>query len=160
LIVMTCGTLGIVAGGRSADYLAARGRRDATIYVGFLVSLVWFPAGIAIYLMPDPALALVALAIAQFFTSAPFGIAPAAIQQCTPPRLRGQASAVYLFVINLIGLGLGPTAVALTTDFLFHDDLKVGHSLLTVTAAAHAVSCVLLWHGRRAFLATLNRLPA
>jgi hypothetical protein len=33
-----------------------------------------------------------------------------------------RASAIYLFVITLIGLGIGPTAVALVTDYVFADD--------------------------------------
>jgi hypothetical protein len=39
--------------------------------------------------------------------AAPFGIAPAAIQPTMPATMRGQASGIYLFFINLIGLGIG-----------------------------------------------------
>ena len=44
--------------------------------------------------------------------SMPFGVAPAAIQQMMPNTMRAQATALYLFVINLVGIGLGPTIVA------------------------------------------------
>ena len=50
----------------------------------------------------------------------------------------GQESEVYLFVVNLIGLGIGPTAVALLTDRLFADDQAVGFSMFTVTAVTMA----------------------
>ena len=161
-IIMVCGTAGIVTGGWLADWLRARGRRDAVMLVGLLVALIWLPPGVAVFLTESPWWALGALAVAQFFASAPFGVAPAAIQQMSPPHLRGQASAVYLFVINLIGLGVGPTAVALTTDYLFHDDNAVGMSLLGVTSVAHVLSALLLWRGLRPFEISLGMpvLPA
>ena len=61
------------------------------------------------------------VAPAVFFGAMPFGLAPAAIQQLMPNIMRGQASAFYLFVVNLIGLGLGPTVVATLTEDVFHD---------------------------------------
>jgi len=153
----TVGTLGIVAGGRFADWLGARGYRDATMRVGVLVSLAWVVPGVLIYLVGDATLSLVFLGVAQFFTSAPFGVAPAAIQQVMPAPMRGQASAVYLFFVNLIGLGLGPSAVAALTDYVFRDDKMVGWSLLVTTVTAHAVSALLLWTGLRSFRESLDR---
>jgi hypothetical protein len=46
------------------------------------------------------------------------------------------ASSLSLFVINLIGMGIGPTAIALMTDQLFRDGNKVGMSILVVSTAA------------------------
>ena len=60
--------------------------------------------------------------------------------QVTPSQMRGQVSAVYLFTMNLIGLGAGPTAVALVTDHVFHNDNLVGSSLLVVGIAAKILS--------------------
>jgi hypothetical protein len=45
---------------------------------------------------------------------------------------RGYRDAMYLVVVNLIGLRAGPTAVALLTDHLFHDDNMLRHSLAIV----------------------------
>ena len=64
--------------------------------------------------------------------SMPFGVGPAAIQQMMPNTMRAQASAIYLFVINLIGLGLGPTVVATLTEDVFRDKNAVHLSLLVV----------------------------
>jgi hypothetical protein len=65
---------------------------------------------------------------------------------------------VYLFVINLIGLGIGPTAVAMTTDYVFHNDNKVNLSLLIVCTIAHVVAAILLWIGMKPFVESLDRL--
>ena len=93
-----------------------------------------------------------------FLTSAPFGVAPAAIQEMMPNPMRGQASAVYLFVNSIVGLGLGPTAVALITDFVFHDDHAVGSALLIVSLISSTAAALLLWRGLRHFVETMDRL--
>jgi len=57
---------------------------------------------------------------------------PAFLQQVTPSPIRAQVSALFLFVINMAGLGFGATAIALVTDYVFHDELAVGHSMVIV----------------------------
>jgi len=151
-------TLGVVAGGRLADWLAERGRRDSTMLVGLIAAVAWFPFGLLYPLVPDANWAAALIIPAAFLASAPFGVAPAAIQQMMPNAMRGQASAIYLFVVNLIGLGIGPSAVAAATDFIFEDDQSVRYSLLSVASFAHLVSAVLLWAGIKPFLASLERM--
>ena len=93
-----------------------------------------------------------------FFLAMPFGVAPAAIQEIMPNALRSQASALYLFVVNLIGLGLGPTAVALCTDYLFGNDLAVRWSLMLVLPSAAAIGALLLATGLAPYRASVARL--
>ncbi|MGH9914740.1 MAG: spinster family MFS transporter, partial [Pyrinomonadaceae bacterium] len=111
------GVMGVVAGGRFADWLAGRGYRDANLRVGVIAALGFLPSGVLYLLVPNGNLAAVLLIPTAFFVSAPWGVAAAAIQQMMPNAMRGQASALYLFAINLIGLGLGPTVVAVMTDY-------------------------------------------
>ncbi|MBK9708111.1 MAG: MFS transporter [Acidobacteria bacterium] len=158
LVVMVFSTLGVAAGGWMADRMALRGYRDATMRIGFFVAIAWFPFGIPYPIVDNVNLAVGLMAVSAFFASAPFGVAPAAIQQIMPNEMRGQASAIYLFVINLIGLGIGPTAVAMTTDYVFHDDNAVRYSIMIVTTIAHVVAALLLWAGLRPFRESLDRL--
>jgi MFS family permease len=158
-LTMVCGTLGIVCGGRLADRLRRRGRRDSSLRVALLGALAWLPFGLY-PLMPTGRWTSVLLAPALFCTSLPFGVAPAAIQEMMPNRMRGQASAIYLFVINLIGLGLGPTAVALVTDWVFHDDNAVHLSLGIVEALAHLAAIALLGLGLEPYRRSLDYLRA
>ena len=158
LIVGIFATLGVAAGGWWADRMQARGVRDATMRVGFWVAVLWFPTGMLYPIVPDANWAALLLIPSALLASAPFGVAPAAIQQIMPNEMRGQASAVYLFVINLIGLGIGPTAVAMTTDYVFRNDNAVNYSLLIVCTIAHIVSGVLLWVGMKPFRDSLDRL--
>jgi MFS family permease len=158
LIILVFGTAGVVAGGWVADWMARRGRRDANMLVGLIVAIAWLPFGVWFPVVSDGAWAAVLLAPATFLASAPFGVAPAAIQQIVPNAMRGQATAVYLFMVNLIGLGLGPTAVAKLTDSVFHDDNAVNYSLLIVTTAAHLAAAVLLWAGLRPYCRSMDGL--
>jgi len=157
-IVAIFGALGISAGGWYADWLAKRGSRDAVMKVGFIVSLAWAPTGMLYPLLPNPYWALAFLIPTAFFTAAPFGVAPAAIQQIMPNAMRAQASSIYLFVVNLIGLGGGPMAVAFFTQYVFQDDNAVRYSILVVSTVAHIVSAVLLWIGIKQFNLSLDRL--
>jgi MFS family permease len=158
--VAVFGCLGIVSAGRLADYLRKRGRGNATLFVGMLIGLVWLPVNCLLYLAPSATWATIWLIPGCALAAAPFGIAPAAIQQMMPATMRGQASAVYLFSINLIGLGIGPTAVGALTQYAFRSDEAVRYSLVIVTSVACALAAVLLYGALKPFVASLERVRA
>jgi MFS family permease len=158
LVVAIFGALGAVWGGWLSDYLTKRAYRDACMRVALLASVLWFPAGIAYILVPDSLLSMVILAVAVFLTVGPFAVASAALMEIAPARMRGQVTAVYLFVLNLIGLGLGPTAVAVFTDYVFRDDNMVGYSLLVVNSTANLLAALILWAGLKPFVRSKDRL--
>jgi MFS family permease len=157
-IVAVFGCLGIVFGGRLADWMAKRGRSDANMRVGLYAALGALPLVVLFPLMETAFWASVLLAPAVFCLSMPFGVAPAAIQEIMPNSMRGQASAIYLFVITLIGLGVGPTAVALVTDFVFADDNALRYSLLIVTTLAVLMSIILLAKSLKPYRESVTRL--
>jgi MFS family permease len=157
-IVAVFGCLGIVFGGRLADWMAKRGRSDANMRVGLYAALGALPLVLLFPLMETAFWASVLLAPTVFCLSMPFGVAPAAIQEIMPNSMRGQASAIYLFVITLIGLGIGPTAVALVTDFVFADDNALRYSLLIVTTLAVLMSIVLLGKSLKPYRESVVRL--
>ena len=82
------------------------------------------------------------------------------IQQIMPANMRAQGSALYLFVINLIGLGLGPSAVAWCTDYVFQDPNKVNLSLMWVGTFFGLLSAGLLYFGSKHYQSTLSYLEA
>jgi MFS family permease len=151
-IMAIAGTAGIVFGGWLADALAKRGRRDATMRVGLIAALVWIPAGVLYPIVADKGLALALMVPALFTSGMPWGAAAAAVQEMTPGPMRAQATAVYLFVISFIGLGIGPSAVAFLTERVFRDEAAVGASLAWVGLAAHLLAAAVLASGLRAFI--------
>ena len=157
-ILTILGAFGCVFGGWLADQLAKRGYPDACMRVLFLASLLALPTGVAYLLVPTVGLSAALLAPTFFINAMVFGVAPAALMEFTPARMRGQASALYLFTINLIGLGIGPTAVAFLTDFVFRNDNMVGYSLLIVTITAHILAASIYWAGLKSFVRSKIRL--
>lgn len=157
-IVAVFGCLGIVFGGRLADWMAKRGRSDANMRVGLYAALGALPMVVLFPLMDSAFWASVLMAPTVFCLSMPFGVAPAAIQEIMPNSMRGQASAIYLFVITLFGLGVGPTAVALVTDFVFADDAALRYSLLIVTTLAVLMSITLLAKSLKPYRESVVRL--
>jgi MFS family permease len=132
-LTATVGVAGVVAGGRVSDLLMARGHPDAKLRVGIIAAVGNLVCGVAYTLAPNAALSVAALVPYNFFASFAFGAAVAAVQEITPNRMRAQVGALFLSAMTLIGLGLGPSAVALLTDRVFGDDAAVRYSLLVVT---------------------------
>lgn len=147
LIIVACGSAGIVAGGWYADLLDRRGRPDATMRVGIIAALGVAPFVVALPFVVSVGALLALYAPLIFFSSFGFGAAAAALQLITPNDMRGQVSAVYLFVINLVGIGLGPFLVGAVTDHVFRDPLAVGNSIALVAGTAAPLAAVALWAG-------------
>ena len=160
LIVGISGTAGMATGGRLADWLHGRGKSDANLRVALFSVVAWLPFGALYPIVSSAWWASALLVPVYFFGSMPVGLAPAAIQQLMPNTMRGQASAIYLFVINLIGLGLGPTIVATLTQDVFQDKNAVHLSLLVTGVFAQVCAAVLLWRGLKHYRRSLDYLSA
>ncbi len=141
---MVVGVAGLYFGGFVGDYLARRGRADSKILVGLLAVLVWLPFGLFLPFAAGGRLAFALWIPMTFAAAMPWGAAAAAIQEAVPNQMRGKAAAIFLFVINLVGLGLGPQILPLLTDYVFRDESQIHLSLLTVTATAEVGAFLLL----------------
>ncbi len=159
-ILLVFGTSGVVSAGWMADALRRRGYTDANLRVIMIGALCCIPFGIAAPLVNNIWLALALMAPFTFFWSLPHGIAPAALQPVTPNQMRAQVSALYLFSVNLIGLGIGPTFVALLTDYLYKDPALVGYSLATIAAIMAPLSALILYTGLKYYRASLAQAEA
>lgn len=155
---LTFGIAGVALAGRIADALQARGMADAKLRVVVGATLGLLLCDVAAPLMPTGLLAAAWIFPLSFFASAPFGVGAAAVQELVPDQMRAQASALYLFVMNLVGLAAGPSAVALATDYLFGQDAAVRYSLVLVAATALVPAVVLLVAGFRPYRETVARL--
>ncbi|MFO1466729.1 MAG: MFS transporter [Steroidobacteraceae bacterium] len=146
LINAVFGTLGGYAGGWLADLAAARGHRDAPVRVVLFGSLCALPFAVLAPLVSSAPLSLLLFAVATFFLFIQGGVAPGAVQSIVPNQMRGQLSALQLFVQNLVGLGLGATSVALLTDYVFADSRKLGYSMAIVILVVLPLSALSLWY--------------
>ena len=154
-ILLVFGAGGIYCGGWLADFLQARGQQTATFRIAAVCAVLpatFFP------LAKTPTTALLIMTPMVFFSAAPWGVAVASIQQFTPNELRGQISALmYLFPVNLIGIGIGPTAVALITERAFGNPADLKYSMAIVGCVASLLAAGILTAGIRPFGESLRR---
>jgi MFS family permease len=147
-----------------ADSLYRRGYRDAHLRVIRLNAIVLLPLFVGMALAPTAPIALGLMILGMLLGTIHGGVAGAALQLITPNRLRARMVALYFLVANLVGLGLGPTAVALVTDRVFGDDAALRYGLAIVTAVALPISAIILSFGlkpfARAVAAAEDRLAA
>ena len=146
-LTVTVGVVGIVVGGRVADALLARGYTDAKLRVGIIAASANLVFGLAYTLAPTAGIAVAALGPFNFFASFAFGAAIAAVQEITPNRMRAQASALFVTVTTLVGLGAGPSIVGILTERVFGNDASVRYSLAVVTVIGLTASVTLLAAG-------------
>ncbi|OGA99703.1 MAG: MFS transporter [Burkholderiales bacterium RIFCSPHIGHO2_12_FULL_69_20] len=129
LLVAVAGATGTLASGFLSDWWVARGVAAARFRVA-LVGVALFAVPAVLWpLVPDPVWAFGLLFVTVLGLGLAQSAAPASIQAVVPNRMRGQAIAVYLLLAGLMGIGLGPTAVALVTDYVFHDDKALRYAL-------------------------------
>lgn len=158
-VIIASGVLGSIAGGTLAARMRSGGRPDANVVIGLISLAIATPAGIAGSLSGDGSVALACVFLFLFGCAMPYGGAAAALQDITPNQLRGQVSAVYLFSLSLVGMGFGPTLVALITDTVFANDAAVGKSLAIMIAVSAPASALVLMRARapyRRALATVD----
>src|SRR5271170_3852013 len=152
------GSLGMISAGKLVSWLMQRGYRDAYMRVALMSCAGWVVPGILYPLVANTTAVVVLLYVGTFFLCMPTCLIPAAILETVPNAMRGQATAVYLLIVNLIGLGLGPTAIALVTDHVFGYDAAVRYSLLIVPLAASLMAMTLFLVGLKSYNASLGRL--
>jgi MFS family permease len=104
--------------------------------VTLLGACILVPASVQAPLMPTPELAVLMLAPATLGGAIPTATASAALMMIVPNQMRAQTTAIYYFVINVLGLTLGPLLVAVVTDSIFADESALRYSISIVSAGA------------------------
>jgi MFS family permease len=116
-IAATTGAAGTFLGGFASDHLSARDLRWYA-WLPALGSVAAVPFVLLFYLWPDGREALALAALPAILAGLYLGPTFAMTQALVPPRMRAQAAAVLLLILNLIGMGLGPQFVGLLSDLL------------------------------------------
>ncbi|MBC8086273.1 MAG: MFS transporter [Phycisphaerae bacterium] len=155
------GPIGALLGGKLSDVWVKRGKADAPLLVGMAAA-----AGMILTAGVYPAVDSVNVAKlliipVNIFAAMPWGAASVAMAEILPSRMRGQGAAIYQLVVNLVAGILGPTSVALLTDYVFRDEAAVRWSLVACTLVGMTLTISLLAWGRAAYRETVReRLAA
>ena len=111
------GAVGVFAGGVIAERLA---RKDVRWYMWLpaLTGLICVPFMVANYMVAGAYTALIVSIIPGILFNVYLGNTLAMTHGLVGLRMRALASAILFFILNLIGLGLGPWAIGLLSDLL------------------------------------------
>lgn len=117
LIIGFFGGIGTLLSGVIGDKLGAKNVKYYMLVpaYGFLIAV---PAGAAVFLVDELYLVLAIYTIPVFLINLYTGPTFAMTQSLAPLAMRAAASALLLFIINIIGLVFGPTTVGIISDLL------------------------------------------
>ena len=149
-VLLVGGTIGIYAGGTLADKY---GQAKKSVYalfpaISFLLTVPLLLVGL---LTPTLGLAFVVFMGVQALSLVWLGPVITAFQHLVPPHMRATASAIFLLINNLVGIGVGQTVTGLMSDLLTaqYGDESLRYSLLAGTSFYLVASTFMLLAARR-----------
>ena len=145
LIILATGPLGVFIAGSLIDKLHRAGQHNAELKVALLSIAICLPGVVYLPLAATGQAALIAMIPASIGPAMTTASGSIAVINVTPNQIRGQTMALYLLTISLLGLSLGPTAVALLTDYVFVDPAMIDWSMSCVVIASSLFSAIMLW---------------
>jgi len=135
--------------GKLSDYLVRKGWRDGPVIM-CLISTVCIGVLSAIpYAMPNLTLVWAMIYISSITFHGYVGLSPMIVSQVTPNQMRAQVSSLCLFVVNMLGLGLGPSVPTFFNWLLFNNDKANIRWGLTVSIILGAAIASLLYATER-----------
>ena len=135
LILGIAGGLGFAGGGFIADKIGQKSHRLALRAIAISLIGAWvftFP----VYLASSAQDSLMFFVVPAIFSNVYLATTFAQTQSLVPLRMRAVASALILFLINIVGLGLGPLLAGILSDYLSHSygNESLRYSLLIIGA--------------------------
>jgi MFS family permease len=163
LLSVTTGVFGFIGTALSGVIADRVGKADIrrTMLVPVVATFIGIPFAPIFYLSPNMTLVVIALAVPAFLGASYLGPAYAATQGLVPLRMRATAAAILLFILNIIGLGLGPQTVGILSDLLkpsLGTDSLRWALLSTVITSALGAWCY--WQSSRTLRQDMERAAA
>ena len=160
LIIGLGGGLGIFLGGALTDRM---GNRDPRLRMRIPAYAMWLsvPFGFVIYTTDQTALTLILLVVPTFLGLMYQAPSLALAQSLATPKMRATASAVLLFMINIIGLAIGPAATGFLSDLLtpYYGANALRYAML-ITSLVLLASGYQFWRASQTITQDLHRAEA
>jgi MFS family permease len=160
VLMLVLWPLALIPGSMLAEWLQKRGYDDANLRVTLIALGAYVPLAIAFALMPTATLAISLLGATFLITSLSIGPQNAALQIVTPNEMRGQVTALFLFIFNVFGTGLAPLVIGLVTNYVIGSEAKVGHSIALTAAVMGPLAFIILWSGLKPYARSVARARA
>jgi MFS family permease len=158
LVFLVSSLTGALFGTLFVERLAKR-HKDANVRAAAILFAAAAPCEIIAPLMPSAALSLVFLGAALVCGIASAVPQNAAIQRITPNELRGQVTAVYLFMYIAFG-ALGGQLIGSVTQRVFHSDADLWKSLSLTASILMPLAALIISLGIKPYGREVERLEA
>ena len=160
LIIGLGGAIGVFGSGVLADNLGKKDKRWY-MWVPVYAAAISVPFQIATYWVDGPYAALVSMMIPSILANAYLGATIACVHGMVGLRMRAVSSALLFFILNIIGLGMGPTTVGLVSDSLVdqHDVDSLRYAMMYIIPTSMFVSGALYMLASRYIREDLANAP-
>lgn len=124
--------LSVMASGKAADWLALRWGASRRFVMGMVAGLACLPLYYFGLFAETGKSALILIGLANVISSSYNGIAAAILQYLVKPNMRALAGGLYLFIISVIGFGVGPPLTGWLMDTVFTGSYGAAKALMLV----------------------------
>jgi MFS family permease len=129
IVLLVFGTCGVIAGGVLSDHLLRRGIAAARLIVLASAGVLAAPCLVSFSFASSVEAALAGIACSTFFLAMLTSCGPLGVQELYPSGSRAQGAAVFQLLVTLLGLGVGPAAIAAASDHLLTPAHELGPAL-------------------------------
>ncbi len=149
--------IGVFLGGYLSDRLGVADKRWY-LWVPMIAGLLSVPVAFPYLLLEDRTAVIGFMFLATIAINTYIGPCIAISHGLVPPAMRALTSAILFFILNMIGLGLGPLTAGLLSDFYsgYFGDQGLRYAMLSV-ALLSSPSILLFWLAARALPGDLQR---
>ena len=139
------GAAALLAKGMFVDWLRARGMIDAHLRFLSWIMIVSIPLVLVAFLVErSPWLFWLSYGAVEVLAGQFLMYFAATVQLFAPTLIRGRIMALFQAAFTIVGMGLGPLIVAVVTERIFADPLKLGWSLAIVVSLSFALALLAL----------------
>ncbi|WP_073064756.1 spinster family MFS transporter [Fodinibius roseus] len=124
--------LSVVASGKMADWMARRWDASRRFVMGIVAGLAGLPLYYFGLFAESATTAFMLIGLANVISSSYNGVAAAILQYLVKPDMRAQAGGLYLFVISVVGFGVGPPLAGWLMDAVFTGPYGPAKALMLV----------------------------
>lgn len=148
-VMLILAPIGVLLGGLIADRWELQGKKDAYPRVLILAAILSIVFELFSLLATSAWTLFAIIGLIQFSVGLSIGTGPATIVRIAPANVRARISAVYVFMINIVGLGFGPVIIGLFSDHLFTGSDGILTSLRIFSLLMCTISIISLWIFRK-----------
>ena len=150
--------IGAVFGTLLVEGLSKR-YKDANVRAATILFAAAAPFEIIAPLMPSGGLSLLCLGVAMMCGLASAVPQNSAIQRVTPNRMRGQITAIYLFMFIVFG-ALGSQLIGSITQRVFHSDADLWKTIVLTGSILMPAAAIAISRGIKPYGREVERLEA